>query len=252
MHLFRHMRTSSVMQSLRTGNPQTSVNTEHTCCISRVAHGPLAPTRTLSRNRASERVFPRRVCHNGCPRGENVRLPRRRIRSTRFLTPQTDRRSALWALNGPPMGMAPVRAQIWPDACVYVSVNNEKYTRFSSSVWGRCVERLDVPRPARSSFLLSRRILQTISVAFQRRRCASHATDSDRSCIIVVGFMSLNWPEQSHSLVTSQSHSGKPCIQGCSAVMFKTRNEALISSVRMRSTRVNARATSPPPNTQIG
>ena len=78
-----------------------------------------------------------------------------------------------------------MRAQIWPDALVYVSVSKEKYTRFSSFVWGRCVKRLEVPRPARSSFF----------VAFQRRRCASHATDSDKSCITVVGFILLNGPE---------------------------------------------------------
>ena len=36
----------------------------------------------------------------------------RRIKSMRFLAPQTDRRSALWALKGPPIGMAHVRAQI--------------------------------------------------------------------------------------------------------------------------------------------
>ena len=193
-----------------TGKAQTSLNTEHTCCISNTVDGPLAPTRTLSLNCASESVFPRGVYHNECPHGENASWPRRRITSTRFLAPKPDRRSALWALNGPPIGMAPVRAQMWPDAYVYVSVNSEKYTKFSSSMRGRCVNRLDVPFPARSGFLLSWCILQNVSVAFQRRCCANHATNSDRSCITVEGVILLNWPEHSHSPITSQSHSGKP------------------------------------------
>ena len=74
------------------------------------------------------------------------------------------------------------------------------------------MKRLDVPLPALTSLLLSRCILQIISVAFQRRHCASHATDSDKLCITVVGLMLLNWPEQPHSPITSQPQSSRPCI----------------------------------------
>ena len=46
-----------------------------------------------------------------------------------------------------------------------------------------CVKREDVPIPALSSFLLSLWMLHTMSLAFQRRRLASHRTDSRKSFI---------------------------------------------------------------------
>ena len=126
MHVLWQTRTSSVIQSHRTGKFQTSDSVSQTCCISVCAVGSFAPTKTLSRNCASDRVLPRIVVHRGWPWGENVRVPMRRIKSMHFLAPQTDRRSALWALKGPPIGMAPVRAQNFPDAWAYVSVRSEK------------------------------------------------------------------------------------------------------------------------------
>ena len=58
--------------------------------------------------------FPERVCHRGCPRGEKGNCPMRRMRSTRCFAPHMERRSTLWALNRPPIGMAPVQDQILP------------------------------------------------------------------------------------------------------------------------------------------
>ena len=40
--------------------------------------------------------------------------------------PKMDLKSALWALNGPPIGIALVRDDTCPEACVYVSVKSEK------------------------------------------------------------------------------------------------------------------------------
>ena len=128
----------------------------HTDCISCAGDRPRAPTRMLSLNCAKDTVLPRGVVHSRCPRGEKESEPIRLIKSVRCLAAQMDLRSALWALNGPPMGMAPVRDYTCPEGCVYVSVNSEKYTRFSRSWWRRCVNLLDVPIPARSSDLLSR------------------------------------------------------------------------------------------------
>ena len=135
-----HTQLSSVMQSHKIGRSQTSDKTLQRCCISAGAEGPRAPSNTLSRNWASDSGF----CYSGWPRGEKVRVPRRRIRSFRCFAPHTDRKSVLWALNGPPMGMAPVRDQIFPYACVWVSVSSEKKTRFLSCMWGRWVKRLEV------------------------------------------------------------------------------------------------------------
>ena len=117
------------------------------------------------------------------------------MRSVRFLAPHTDRRSALWALNGPPIGIALVRDLTYPAACVYVSVRREKYTRFPRSWCCRWKNQDDVPIPARSRDLLSQWMLHTNStVAF----FASHLTDSCRSEITDCGVMLLNCPEQSH------------------------------------------------------
>ena len=126
MHVPWQTRTSSVIQLHKTGNSQTSDSVSQTCCISVCAVGPFAPTKTLSRNCARDKVLLRTVVHRRCPCGEKVRCPMRRVKSMRFLAPQTDRRSALWALKGPPIGMAPVRAQIFPDAWAYLSVSSEK------------------------------------------------------------------------------------------------------------------------------
>ena len=70
MHVPLQILSSTVMQSHKTGRVQTSDRVLHTCCISLLAVGPRAPTTTLSRNCANERVFPRGVDHSGCPRGE--------------------------------------------------------------------------------------------------------------------------------------------------------------------------------------
>ena len=112
MHVPLQLLLLTVMQSHKTGRVQTSDRVLHTCCISLLAVGPRAPTTTLSRNCANEMVFPRGVDHNGCPRGEKERFPSLRIRSTLVLAPHTERKSALCALNGPPIGIAPVRDHI--------------------------------------------------------------------------------------------------------------------------------------------
>ena len=121
----RHTRCSSVMQPHRTGRSHTSDRVSQTFCISCAGDGPRAPTRMLSLNCAKDTVFPRGVVHSGCPLGEKESWPIRLIKSVRCLAAQMDLRSALWALNGPPMGMAPVRDHTLPEACVYVSVNSE-------------------------------------------------------------------------------------------------------------------------------
>jgi hypothetical protein len=58
MHVPLQILSSTVMQSHKTGRVQTSDRVLHTCCISLLAVGPRAPTTTLSRNCANERVFP--------------------------------------------------------------------------------------------------------------------------------------------------------------------------------------------------
>ena len=156
VHVRRHTRCSSVMQSHKTGRSHTSYRVSHTDCISCAVDGPRAPTRMLSLDCAKDTVFPRGVVHSGCPCGEKETWPIRLIKPVRCLAAQIDLRSALWALNGPSMGMAPVRDHTCPEAYVYVSVNSDKYTRFSRSWWRRCVNLMDVPIPARSSALLSR------------------------------------------------------------------------------------------------
>jgi len=58
----------------------------------------------------------------------------------------------------------------------------------------------------------------------------------------VTGNIILNWPEQSHSPMISQPHSGKPRTQGCNLEMFKTRNDAVIALTSRCNNNVNARA----------
>ena len=188
----RHTRCSSVMQSHRTGRSHTSDRVSQTFCISCAGDGPRAPTRMLSLNCAKDTVFPRGVVHSGCPLGEKESWPIRLIKSVRCLAAQMDLRSALWALNGPPMGIAPVRDHTLPEACVYVSVSSEKYTRFSRSWWRRWVNLLVVPIPARSRDLLSRWMLHISSFAFHRRFLDNHLTDAVRSDITDWGVTLLN------------------------------------------------------------
>ena len=80
MHVPLQTLSSTVMQSHNTGRVQTSDRVLHTCCISLFAVGPRAPTTTLSRNCANDKVLPRGVDHSGCPRGEKERFPSLRIR----------------------------------------------------------------------------------------------------------------------------------------------------------------------------
>ena len=54
--------------------------------------------------------------------------------STRCFTPLMECRSEAYALNRPPIGIAPYLSHTRPDACVKLSVMREKYTRFSKSV----------------------------------------------------------------------------------------------------------------------
>ena len=99
--------------------------------------------------------------------------------------------------------MAPVRAHICPNACVYVSVNNEKKTWFSSFVWGEYVKRLDVPSLPDLIFYYPAVCSRPFLWLSNGARCASQATDSVRSCITVGREMVFNSPEQSHSPKTS-------------------------------------------------
>ena len=79
---------------------------------------PRAPTKMLSLNCAKDTVLPSGVVHNGCPRGEKCSWPIFRIKFVRFLAPHMERRCALWALNGPPIGIASVIDHTCPEACV--------------------------------------------------------------------------------------------------------------------------------------
>ena len=87
---------------------------------------PRAPTKMLSLNCAKDTVLPRGVVHNGCPRGEECSRPVFCIKSVHFLAPRMDLKSALRALNSPPIGIALVRDHTCAEACVYVSVKSEK------------------------------------------------------------------------------------------------------------------------------
>ena len=110
----------AVLQSCRshkTGKPHTSHKMSQTDCISYIGDGPRAPTKMLSLNCAKDTMLPRGVVHSRCPRGEKSSWPIFRIKYVHFLAPYMERRSALWALNGP-IGIAPVRDHTCPEACV--------------------------------------------------------------------------------------------------------------------------------------